>query len=201
LFGKFLEALGKVPYFSRTQQGVILLLGAALFLLWAWRANFGLAPTPPPPATLNPVFVEVAGAAPHPGVYSFPRPPTLPEVWTKAEVPGPPPDDQKEFASGSRVEFSPEGRCQIGRMSGSQLMTLGLAINLNQAGKDDLEALPGIGPVLAGRIVAYREAHGPFKKIEDLELVSGIGPKKLEQVKPYLILESQEAEAPAPQED
>jgi competence protein ComEA len=191
----------RIPYFSRTQQGVILLLGAALFLLWVWRANFGLAPVPPPPATLNPVFVEVAGAAPHPGVYSFPRPPTLLEVWARAGGSGSPPTDRIVLPTGSRVEIAGEGRVLVSRMSGSHLMTLGLAINLNQAGRDDLEALPGIGPVLAGRIIAYRQAHGPFKKIEDLEQVSGIGPKKLEQVKPYLILESQEPEAPAPQED
>jgi competence protein ComEA len=55
--------------------------------------------------------------------------------------------------------------------------------------------------VLAGRITAYREAHGPFNKIEELQQVSGIGPKKLAQVKPYLFLGGQQPGALAPQED
>lgn len=178
----------KIRCFSRAQQGVLLLLGAALFLLWAWRAHFWLPPAPPPARPLNTVFVEVTGAAAHPGVYSFPHPPTLPEVWSKAGAPGPPPRDEGKLTSGSRVDISPEGRCQIGRMRGPQLLTLGLALDPNTASAADLEALPGIGPVLAGRIVAYREAHGPFKTIDDLEQVSGIGPKKLAQVKPYLFI-------------
>jgi competence protein ComEA len=73
-------------------------------------------------------------------------------------------------------------------MRGPQLLTLGLALELNQATREDLEALPGIGPVLAGRIMEYRRTHGPFASLADLEQVSGIGPKKLEQIKPYLFL-------------
>jgi len=185
----------KIPYFSRAQQGVLLLLGAALFLLWAWRAHFWLPSAPPPTGPLNTVFVEVTGAAAHPGVYSFPCSPTLPEVWLKAGAPGPPPKDEAKLPSGSRLEIAPDGRSQISRMSGPQLLTLGLAIDVNRASAADLEALPGIGPVLAARIIAYRQAHGPFKSIDDLEQVSGIGPKKLALIKPYLIL-GQEAQPP-----
>ena len=57
-----------LPYFSRAQQGVILLLGAALLLLWAGRANFFQAPSPHPPLDHHPVFVEVSGAAARAGV-------------------------------------------------------------------------------------------------------------------------------------
>jgi len=52
-------------------------------------------------------------------------------------------------------------------------------VHLNLADAVELEALPGVGPVLAGRIVAYREAHGPFVELEDLLDVSGIGEAKL----------------------
>jgi competence protein ComEA len=48
-------------------------------------------------------------------------------------------------------------------------------ININTASVNELEALDGIGPVLAERIVAYREEHGPFAAIEDLMQVKGIG--------------------------
>ncbi len=183
------------PYcFSRAQLGVILLLGAALFSLWAWRGNFGRPPSPPPARSINPVFVEVTGAAAYPGVYEFPAPPTLLEVWRKARGPEPGPEADLMLASGSRLDLAGDGRYTIGRMNGLRLMTLGLAMDLNQASKEDLEALPGIGPVLAGRIVDYRQRHGLFKNIDGLENVSGIGPKKLALIKPYLILDGQGGE-------
>ena len=55
-------------------------------------------------------------------------------------------------------------------------------VNINTATAADFETLPGIGPVLAGRIVAYREEHGPFQAIEELTKVKGIGTAKLEEI-------------------
>jgi len=52
----------------------------------------------------------------------------------------------------------------------------GRRVNLNTAGAEELQTLPGIGPALAGRIVAYRAANGPFQSAADLEKVPGIGP-------------------------
>jgi competence ComEA-like helix-hairpin-helix protein len=51
-------------------------------------------------------------------------------------------------------------------------------IDLNQSTARQLEALPGIGPVLAGRIVEYRLRHGGFHSVSELRSVSGIGPKR-----------------------
>jgi len=194
--GRLLGTLNKIPFFSRAQLGVALLLGAALLLLWSWRANFWLPPSPPPAKTLDLVFVEVAGAAAHPGVYSFDHAPTLAEAWRRAGAAPPAPTGETKLASGARVEIDEKGGHRLGRMSGDTLMTLGLALDLNTATAADLDALPGIGPALAQRIVDYRAAHGPFKKIDDLEQVSGIGPKKLEKIKPYLIITGQEPAAP-----
>jgi competence protein ComEA len=56
-------------------------------------------------------------------------------------------------------------------------------ISLNTAGIEDLERLPGVGPVLAERIVAHREANGPFSVVEDLLGVSGIGEAKLAAIR------------------
>lgn len=61
-------------------------------------------------------------------------------------------------------------------------------IDLNAATREELETLPGIGPVLAERILNYREEHGPFEALSDLLLVEGIGKKTLENIEPYLIV-------------
>jgi len=58
-------------------------------------------------------------------------------------------------------------------------------IDLNTASVAELDTLPGIGPVLAARIVAEREKK-PFTKVEDLRRVSGIGPKKFEAIRPLV---------------
>jgi competence protein ComEA len=56
-------------------------------------------------------------------------------------------------------------------------------INLNLASESDLDALPGVGPVMAGRIVAWRETNQRFHSIEELQEVPGIGPKVFANLK------------------
>jgi competence protein ComEA len=56
-------------------------------------------------------------------------------------------------------------------------------VNLNTATPEELETLPGIGEVLAGAIVAYREEHGPFTSVDQLIDVSGIGEVTLEEIR------------------
>jgi len=140
-------------------------------------------------------FVEVTGPVAHPGVYSFPRPPALREVWARAGAVGTAPDPDKTIADGSRVEVAPDGGYGVSAMSGAKLLTLGLPLDLNRATAEDLDAIPGLGPALAQRIIDYRQAHGPFKTIDDLMEVSGIGRKKLEKIKPYLIISKEHGTA------
>ena len=59
----------------------------------------------------------------------------------------------------------------------SPAASLQAPLNLNQASATDLQALPGIGPSMANRILEYRQKHGGFKKIEELMNVQGIGEK------------------------
>ncbi|MBI5709239.1 MAG: helix-hairpin-helix domain-containing protein [Candidatus Eisenbacteria bacterium] len=59
-------------------------------------------------------------------------------------------------------------------------------LDLNRAGAAELDALPGIGPVLAGRIVAHRTRFGPFREPGDLLAVPGIGPRLFERLRPLV---------------
>ena len=59
-------------------------------------------------------------------------------------------------------------------------------VNINTASATDLEALPGIGAKTAARIVEYRQKNGPFKKIEELMNVRGVGEKNFLKLKPQI---------------
>ncbi len=59
-------------------------------------------------------------------------------------------------------------------------------LNPNQASFEQLQTLPGVGPALAARLVAARAEH-PFRNLQDLDQVKGIGPAKLETLRPHLI--------------
>ena len=62
-------------------------------------------------------------------------------------------------------------------------------IDINKSDCRDLIRLSGIGPVLAQRIIDYRSHNGTFKRIEEIKNVSGIGNKKFERIKEFLVLE------------
>lgn len=64
----------------------------------------------------------------------------------------------------------------------------GNTIDINRATTKELERLPGIGPQIAGRIVAYREKNGAFKRVDDIIKVKGIGPKTLERLRSHLTM-------------
>jgi competence protein ComEA len=78
------------------------------------------------------------------------------------------------------------------KLLGSMLLTLLLAapawafVDLNTATRSELESLKGIGPTKAQAIIEYRAKHGPFKCLEDLEKVKGIGKATLEKLRPQV---------------
>jgi len=61
-------------------------------------------------------------------------------------------------------------------------------VNINTASAEQLQLLPRVGPALAERIIEFREANGPFKRVEELVAVRGIGEKSLQQLRPYVVI-------------
>jgi competence ComEA-like helix-hairpin-helix protein len=74
-----------------------------------------------------------------------------------------------------------------GDRAGREKVVPAARLDLNRATPADLAALPGIGPALAARIVEYRQAVGPFPRVEALRGVPGIGPKRYERIAPHLL--------------
>ena len=64
-------------------------------------------------------------------------------------------------------------------------------VNINTSSKQELMALPGIGAVMAGRIIECRTEAGPFRTVDDLMNVKGISKRKLEQLKPFITVQDQ----------
>lgn len=153
-------------------------------------------PSQPASAT---ILVHVVGAVRHPGVYRLaPGAHAIDAVEAAGGMLGDAvPEDVNlaaEVADGEQVAIpdaddaaamlapAPRG-AGAAPGSGGGATAAGAPININTADALALEELPGVGPSTAAKIVADREANGPFASVDDLSRVSGIGPKKLEQLK------------------
>ena len=88
------------------------------------------------------------------------------------------------------VEFSEDLSPEFAEESDQELQSSNL--NINSATASEFEALPGIGPVLAEEIVNYREKNGPFKSIEEIINVSGIGKAKFNAISEYITVGERE---------
>lgn len=82
----------------------------------------------------------------------------------------------------------PEGNTVDVAFDPEKTSVTGAKVNINAASVEELSALPGIGNVLAQRIVDYRSESGPFRKIDDLMNVTGIGEKKIDTIKQYITI-------------
>ncbi len=90
------------------------------------------------------------------------------------------------FALTALVVAQPQGQTAQPAPAKAPAAKAAIVVNLNTATVSDLQELPGIGAKVAARIVEYRQMKGPFKKIEELMNVQGIGEKSFLKLRPQL---------------
>jgi competence protein ComEA len=165
---------------------------AVVVLVIGWRSQTGSAasgyPTPVRPASVAPepqptvVVVDVVGAVRRPGVYRLASGARVLDAVRKAratrraDLAGL--NLAARLADGEQVVVPGRGQAVIG-VTAAAPGSPQAPVHLNSATLEQLEALDGIGPSLAQRILDYRTQHGGFRSLDELDQVSGIGPARL----------------------
>lgn len=168
---------------------LVVLLLAGRFLLGAGAATSSeaevalgaeairAAPTPP-------VVVHVVGAVQRPGLYRLARGKRVADAVARAGGA----TAKAELALINLAALVSDGQQIVvpARASPGAASAAGDApggpVHLNSATIEQLDALPGVGPVTAQKIVDYREKHGAFSSVRELDAIPGIGPARLEQL-------------------
>ena len=153
-----------------------------------------VAPTVPP--TLTPIRVYISGAVATPGVYTLPPHSLVNDALKAAGGATAEADLEKinlaqEVRDQQQIHVPRKGEATPGQATpGPGGATPGAhKININTATLAELDTLPKIGPVTAQNIIDYRTRSGPFKKVEDLKNVSGIGDMTFEALKDLITVE------------
>jgi len=136
------------------------------------------------------VTVDVAGDVKTPGVYELPANSRVMDAITAAGGTKPGTDTSdinlaRIVKDGEQiyVEPAPVANSNFRSSPTRAVKKKSGPININRATASELDSLPGIGPVIASRIIDYRKANGPFLSVDDLQKVSGIGSAKFAQFK------------------
>jgi competence protein ComEA len=137
------------------------------------------------------LVVHVVGEVRRPGVYHLPKGARAEDAVTAAGGPLGSADLgglnlARIVADGEQLVVPAQGEHTTAASPPSRGGTKAAAggkVDINHASAEELDALPGVGPSTAAKIVQEREANGPYKSVEDLARVPGIGPKKLDALK------------------
>jgi competence protein ComEA len=183
--GEILEEYIKKPFIT-LMIGVLfgLLLSAVILLISSPPRTTAIRILPT--ATQSPLTVDVGGAVVQPGIYQLPVDSRINDGILAAGGPLPEADlDSVNRATllkdGMKIYIPVQGE-QI-TLDSSPSASSFIVININTATQKELETLPGIGPGKAGDIIEYRQNHGDFDTIEDIQNVSGIGESLFQQIK------------------
>jgi competence protein ComEA len=160
-------------------------------LIWVVTRNPSGEPvTLRPVPTEKPVIVYITGGVPRPGVYALPQGARVQDAISAAggflaEADKTQINLAALLEDGQKLDIpSIAGALPVLATPGPEVITASTElININTASQAELETLPGIGPTTAQKIIAYRQANGPFVSTEDIINVSGIGPGTYERIK------------------
>lgn len=147
------------------------------------RPEVRLVPTTAAP---TPLLVHVSGAVRHPGLVALPAGARVIDAVTAAGGPSGSADQgainlAARVSDGQQVVVPKRGAAPPAGTPATPAASA--PISLSTATAEQLETLPRIGPALAARILAYRDAHGGFSSVDELGEVGGIGPKTLAGLK------------------
>jgi competence protein ComEA len=133
------------------------------------------------------LFVNVVGAVRRPGLYRLKDGSRVADALSRAG--GPTPKAQIELvnlaariADGEQIVVPRRGLASPSATASGGAVAAG-PVHLNSATLEQLDALPGVGPVTAQKILDYRQQHGAFGSVDELDAIAGIGPARLEQLR------------------
>jgi competence protein ComEA len=191
----------RVPALSRRQLfGVAVAVAVLLLLLVRHLGGSGSAPAvtplrasaPPRPAVAKLLVVDVAGAVRRPGLYRLGSGSRIDDAIAAAG--GPTAKAQLDavnlaapVADGEQVVVPGRGAVGAAASPPAAGSSPSAPLDLNSATLEQLEGLPGLGPVTAQKILDYRQQHGVFHSVEELQGVPGIGPAHMAQLKGLVI--------------
>jgi competence protein ComEA len=139
----------------------------------------------PSPARPPLVVVHVVGAVRRPGLFRLVEGSRVAEAVARAGGPTP----KAELSAVNLAAPLADGQQVVVPVRGTAAAAVGAGpaagtkVSLGAATVEQLDELPGIGPVTAQKIVDWRASHGPFRSVEDLDEVPGIGPARIEQLR------------------
>jgi len=175
---------------------VVLLLFLGSKLLARPQASVGLAPPAAAPtetaaAAPGALVVDVVGAVRRPGLYRLTQGARIADAVTRAGGATEKADLAlinlaAPLADGEQVIVPRRGAAALGAPAGAGSAAgapSGGSVHLSTATLEQLDSLPGIGPVTAQKILDYRQKHGAFTSVDGLDAVPGIGPARLDQLK------------------